>query len=339
MSILADFTKKYDTVIFDMDGVITREQQYWNAAALTVWEFLHSGSYYGDEKLNAADLMSEYSKIRNIVFSDDKMITLLKGKGVNSNWDLSYIAFALIILNDGDYTKALENVRNFDENILNEYPKLGQKLSKKLGDKECARNSSLWLRLKSCFQEWFLGDDLFGTLYNKSPVLCGKSGLCHAETPIINGEKLKDIFRLLHKSGIRIGIATGRPKVEMETPLISFGIMEYIDKNALICYDYVSKAELKTSKNLTKPHPYMFVKALLGADYPDERIAEGNYPRNNIKNTLAVGDAGADILAAHDAGMDFCAVLTGVSGKAAREYFKMENAEYILDSLENFLAD
>ena len=38
---LAKFLDKYDTVIFDMDGVITSEQNYWNCAALTVWEYLN----------------------------------------------------------------------------------------------------------------------------------------------------------------------------------------------------------------------------------------------------------------------------------------------------------
>ena len=39
---LAKFLDKYDTVIFDMDGVITSEQNYWNCAALTVWEYLNT---------------------------------------------------------------------------------------------------------------------------------------------------------------------------------------------------------------------------------------------------------------------------------------------------------
>ena len=41
---LAKFLDKYDTVIFDMDGVITSEQNYWNCAALTVWEYLNYNS-------------------------------------------------------------------------------------------------------------------------------------------------------------------------------------------------------------------------------------------------------------------------------------------------------
>ena len=49
---LAKFLDKYDTVIFDMDGVITSEQNYWNCAALTVWEYLN---YNSGQKINATD--------------------------------------------------------------------------------------------------------------------------------------------------------------------------------------------------------------------------------------------------------------------------------------------
>ena len=38
----APFLEKYDTILFDMDGVITSEEMYWKAAALIVHEFLHS---------------------------------------------------------------------------------------------------------------------------------------------------------------------------------------------------------------------------------------------------------------------------------------------------------
>ena len=50
---LAKFLDKYDTVIFDMDGVITSEQNYWNCAALIVWEYLN---YNSGQKINAAEV-------------------------------------------------------------------------------------------------------------------------------------------------------------------------------------------------------------------------------------------------------------------------------------------
>ena len=95
---LAKFLGKYDTVIFDMDGVITSEQNYWNCAALTVWEYLN---YNSGQKINAAECMQNISKIRSRVFSDDELISILKGKGVNSNWDLGYVTVLIAWICNG----------------------------------------------------------------------------------------------------------------------------------------------------------------------------------------------------------------------------------------------
>ncbi len=336
MCTLANFLKNYDTIIFDMDGVITQEQNYWTAAALTVWEFLYSKNYYGSFILDAPTLFENCRDIRSKIFLDDELITLLKGKGVNSNWDLAYITFATIMINDGDLSKSLLTAQSYNNNILWEYPIIAKKLSEKINI-DCKRNGELWKNMQSCFQEWFLGDKIFLKKYNKKPILSGKSGLCYKELPLIDPKKLVEIFKALSSKGTRLCIATGRLLDEALIPLSNFGIYDYIDKNHIITYDFVVNAEKKFSTNLTKPHPYMFLKAMLGADYPDDKLLSGDFDKEKPKKTLGVGDAGADILSTHGSGMDFCAVLTGVSGKAAKSYFEEEKAEYILDSLENFL--
>ena len=104
-------------------------------------------------------------------------------------------------------------------------------------------------------------------------------------------------------------------------------------------YDHDAAAEKRLNTNaLTKPHPYMFLKALYGTDYEDEKIINGEYDAERIKKTLIVGDAGSDILAAKAMGADFCAVLTGVNGKEARAYFEDLKAEYILDCVTDMLT-
>ena len=47
--------EKFDKIIFDMDGVITSEYMYWEAAALTVYELLFSY-----EKFGRRDIDREY---------------------------------------------------------------------------------------------------------------------------------------------------------------------------------------------------------------------------------------------------------------------------------------
>ena len=123
---LAKFLDKYDTVIFDMDGVITSEQNYWNCAALTVWEYLN---YNSGQKINVAECMQNISKIRSRVFSDDELISILKGKGVNSNWDLGYVTVLIAWIcngkNDWNYfDKVLEYAKLLSDNIIDEYDNL-----------------------------------------------------------------------------------------------------------------------------------------------------------------------------------------------------------------------
>lgn len=86
-------------IIFDMDGVITGEGCYWNAAALTVWELLYSSRYLGlpgggGPKFKTVLTPMEINHIRRIVFQGEKVITFFKQKAVNSNWDLAFLSFA-----------------------------------------------------------------------------------------------------------------------------------------------------------------------------------------------------------------------------------------------------
>ncbi|MGN0163214.1 MAG: HAD family hydrolase, partial [Candidatus Ornithomonoglobus sp.] len=135
----------------------------------------------------------------------------------------------------------------------------------------------------------------------------------------------------------RVCMGTGRPSDEILEPLKAWNAIKYFAPDGLCNYDHVVRAERETGLTLTKPHPYMFLKALYGTDYDDEKIINGDYDRNKISKTLVVGDAGADILAAQAMGADFCAVLTGVGGQAARGYFEEHNADYILNSAADML--
>lgn len=87
-------------IIFDMDGVITSEERYWDAAALTVWELLFSGNYLGLKPLamlppfKTDPSAQEIASVRRVVFCEDKVISFFKRQAVNSNWDLAFLTFA-----------------------------------------------------------------------------------------------------------------------------------------------------------------------------------------------------------------------------------------------------
>lgn len=338
---LAKFLDKYDTVIFDMDGIITSEQNYWNCAALTVWEYL---KWNRGEKINSAECMRNVQEIRNKVFCSDKLIGILKGKGVNSNWDLGYVTILIAWIcggkeYNGDFSDILEYANSLSDNIIDEYERLARECSKKTGfDYEwLKRNELMWRTMRDIFQMWFLGDELFEKNYGYKPLNSGKTGLLYREEPIVNKEKLIKMLSLLSEEK-RVCTGTGRPYIEMIQPVTDWGIKQYFAPDGLCNYDCVVEAEQELENNaLTKPHPYMFLKAMCGTDYDNKKIVEGDYDKEKIKTTLVVGDAGADILAAQAMGADFCAVLTGIQGKKARGYFENLNATYILNSVEDFL--
>lgn len=337
---MKDFLDRYDTVIFDMDGVITSEQNYWNSAALTVREYLSGKKYFGAEELDAAKMSADALRIRAEVFSGDRLINELKSRGVNSNWDLGYVTVLISLICGSDAPEAiLEYARSLSENILDEYDRLAEAAAEVLGrDKTYTeRNGELWTAMRDCFQEWFLGERLFTEQYGREPAEHGKPGLLNSERPIIPMDKLVELLKELSAEK-RVCTGTGRPYAELITPLRAWDVLKYFAPDGLSNYDHVAAAERACKETaLTKPHPYMFLKALYGIDYDDARLLAGDYDRGAIERTLIVGDAGADILAAKAMGADFCAVLTGVSGESARGFFEELGAEYILPSAAELL--
>jgi phosphoglycolate phosphatase-like HAD superfamily hydrolase len=88
-----------DTVIFDMDGVITSERKYWEAGGLTVAEILESEVYLGLNPTKfRADAPLEQLLTKCQKFLPDETILALKNRAINSNWDIAYIVVALHIV-------------------------------------------------------------------------------------------------------------------------------------------------------------------------------------------------------------------------------------------------
>lgn len=338
---LQTFLDKYDTVIFDMDGVITSEENYWNCAALTVWEYLNRCR---SVNIDAPECMERLADIRGKVFFDDKLISILKNKGVNSNWDLGYVTVCAVwicrgVENWDGFDGVLDYISALPDNIIDAYDAIAAECSEKTGyDYGWLRRGGLmWETMRLTFQSWFLGDGLFFEQYGAKPLNGGKSGLLFREEPIIPKDKLTELLRLLSRDK-RVCTGTGRPYIEMLRPIEAWGVKRYFAPDGLCNYDHVAAAQKNLGCNkLTKPHPYMFLKALYGTDYEDKRLVEGDYDTEKIKKTLIVGDAGADILAAKAMGADFCAVLTGIRGEDARGYFEDMGAEYILKNVTDML--
>ena len=88
-------------IIFDLDGVITSEEAYWDAAGLTLHELLYSPRYWnveGDTKqYRPAASAEESRRISRATFPESEIVAL-KARAINSNWDTCYAAVCLHLI-------------------------------------------------------------------------------------------------------------------------------------------------------------------------------------------------------------------------------------------------
>lgn len=89
-----------NVVVFDLDGVITSEQAYWDTAGLVLHELLYSPRYWN---ITGADtyvpvVSAEESRRVSRATFPERVIVSLKARSVNSNWDTCYVGFCVYLL-------------------------------------------------------------------------------------------------------------------------------------------------------------------------------------------------------------------------------------------------
>ena len=81
-------------IVFDLDGVITSEEAYWDAAGLTLHELLYSPRYWcinnscldQDGQYSPAKTAEESRRISRTLFPEVEILAL-KARAINSKWD------------------------------------------------------------------------------------------------------------------------------------------------------------------------------------------------------------------------------------------------------------
>lgn len=317
-------------LIFDLDGVITSEQKYWNTARLTVWQLLCQPQYLGlpayfgtgldrpDRALAAGDRLI-----------DTPFITELKNRAVNSNWDLTFFVFSLHLIailkqsrlpltalnraNIGDLGLALSAMPGDiditqSQTVIQEFWQATQQLQgtaiqaylpsfarQVLGtDLEIfAEQGQLWQRCYENFQAWYEGR-------------CGYQ--LPGDETVLELEAIAPLLAQLAQQ-YQLGIATGRPRRETIAPLTTMGLLPYFVPERIVTYDEVMAAEatLKEPIKLGKPHPLIVLKAIHPELSTDQLLSlQSPHP------TVAyIGDAASDVAAALAAGCHSIGVLTG----------------------------
>jgi len=89
-----------DLIVFDLDGVITSEEAYWDAAGLTLHELMYSPRYWGlgaGSEYHPATTARESRRVSRATFPETEILTL-KARAINSNWDTCYATVCLHLI-------------------------------------------------------------------------------------------------------------------------------------------------------------------------------------------------------------------------------------------------
>lgn len=382
--------KKVDTIIFDADGVITTEDEYWLAAELSILEILYGSQWIGlrdDIYQIALHKPGRPVTIGRFVLRD--FTERLKARGIVSNWDMAFFCCALYLLELLGKTEpagrpetltgegfTAENISRLGEAVPNKsvalptiediagdffevadelrislqqqgapgsFPPLVAALNDR-ARKTCgidepifSADDPLWHVCRTLFQEWYLGDDIFKANHGKKLSKIRKDGLIQFETPIIPLGGLIDVFSMLREANITLGIGTGRPRIEIITPLANWGLLNFFswrrvstNREIVRAERYIEESGLQTS--LAKPHPYVFLKALFPNKSPAE-ILDTPLPLRDGGRVLVVGDTVADIAAAKTMGAQSAAVISSVKNLERAESIMALNPDYILEDV------
>ena len=359
-------------LIFDLDGVITSEQKYWNTARLTVWELMTQPDYLG-----LTHYFGEALTQPHLVLADGQQtisntfIYELKRRAINSNWDLTYFVFCLHLagLLQQFQQCAPEQWSHLQGKVNLAHPEqwqtLGQHLQglnfdPKVSESTIAQFWQETIDLKGAavteyinqFYQTHLGITLsaaHGGLWE----LCyqnfqawyeGRKGftLPDDET-VLDLAQIKNTLQILDDAKrYTLAIATGRPRNEVIEPLTALGLLSYFDPQRIVTYDEVLDAESHLSTDqaplkLGKPHPFVLLKAL-HLDVDPAVFCTEAFQNRDRTDVAYIGDAASDVVAAKRSGCLSIGVLTGFTATRAKaeqvQMFTDLGCDCVIDSIQ-----
>ncbi len=346
-----DQADRIQFLIFDLDGVITSEQKYWNTARLTVWElitqpgYLDLTDYFGPTESQQV-LASGQQTINN------DFIYELKRRAINSNWDLTYFVFCLHLAGILQQLQQLEpekwsglnntiDLANSEQWQLLRQSLKGLTFVLSLSESTIAQFWQETTNLEGSavteyvrpFYQKHLGislpdthSDLWNLCYqNFQAWYEGRKGftLPDDET-VLDLEQIKTTLQTLKDADrFTLAIATGRPRNEVIEPLTALGLLSFFDPQRIVTYDEVLAAEdqLNTSSapiKLGKPHPFVVLKAL-HVDEDPQLFCTDEFQKQNRTYVAYIGDAASDVVAAKRSGCVSIGVLTGFTASRAEQ--------------------
>ncbi len=287
-------------IVLDLDGVITSEEAYWDAAGLTLHELMYSPHYWnigGARQYHPAANAEESRHVSRATFPEAEILAL-KARAINSNWDTCYAAVCLHLIGllalspelpallpprpwNAQWIAAFRaQMTGIEEQrgkpplfhgyvgleLINRFDAYASEVLGHLIEGVFSRHSPFWPFCQHIFQEWYFGDELYTREYGHGPVQPGKPGCIHVEQPLLPIAPVRATLEILRQQGYVLGFATGRSLMEAEVPLKAQGLLSYFDEAHISTYDDVERAETRLRARgdqtlLSKPHPFPFLAA------------------------------------------------------------------------------
>jgi phosphoglycolate phosphatase-like HAD superfamily hydrolase len=218
--------------------------------------------------------------------------------------------------------------------------KLLEELNKLLDDDAAGRipifgrKTVLWEECRDLFQQWYLGEELYQKTYGSTFAFTPKTGLIHNEEPLHGQPKTHAALSSLCDAGFKLGICTGRPRMEIITPLEKWDMLKYFETDRIVTHDDVDQAESELSNigiknNLGKPHPFPFMQSIRPGQSAEDIYQQCDAPLPDRNKILIVGDAMADIWAAKKIDCPCAALLSGALGESGRKDFEETKPDII----------
>ena len=366
------------TIIFDMDGVITSEEGYWRAAAVTLLEL---AAQFGNQKAgrlvdNADSLPWAFSFDPEKPAEDDclqidrAVIAQLKNRGINTNWDLCFVAAVQLLKQRAKPSGSQDNAFQIGRTTWdhqtpfphliwppNACPNLTNQVDSFLAGASQARDFALLEELTASTEEAGLDPSVFA---RKGPVwnwcyqhfqnaylgsvehrasadfpggyFLSTAGILAREELLLPADEIRNSLASLRQKGYRLAVATGRTYRELVPLLAKHNLFEFFEPEAIVTDDSVVAAEktLTEGVHLSKPHPFTFLRAL----FPEaslQDLARGT--QQAPAGTVIVGDTVGDISAAKQIGATAIAVATGAQGRAGAPALEAAGADQLISDV------
>jgi len=360
-------------IVLDMDGVVTSERGYWDAAACTLVEFL-ADLGIGEAAASLQDALDNPKTAR--AWLPDPLIAEVKNRSINTNWDLTFLAVAWHLI---DLLKQGEacHLRVLDQFTDNHFPpgclrvfsdrglktrtttQIAQEFIQACGEKMgyaaiahlqdwaqallgpslpwLNRTGALWNKCFGHFQHWYLGTALAAQSGWAPAGAAPRKGIIFNEPLVIPSEPIRRTFLDLTSAGCTLAIGTGRCWAELEIPLKANGLVDFFDRARIATHDEIASAEseLQTAgQAVSLSKPHPF--CFLRAIYPQaSNQALANLEPRFCSNAqvIVVGDTVGDIRAGRHIQATTVAVLTGVAGEKGRSKLVEAGAHYVIQDV------